>query len=409
MSSSIIALESSHETPRGRKRDGADQRLDDPADDEDREAVVDRPAPRLADRDLQADEPEGEDDELAGDEGEEDEHRLAVGAGHSAWHPAATMAARLQQAGVDQATGFALNVSNFRTTTAELAYGRELSAQLGGKHFVIDTGRNGLGPNGEEWSKPPGRALGPRPTTATGDPLADAFLWIKQPGLSDGPCNGGPAPGHLVGRLRARSRREVEIALERRSHERHDLLAVHAGQRLHARNVTDGDQADDLRGDQRGSQLVAAQGRRQPSDDLAEDELPQRQRSARVTARAEDDRQQRRAVLVPHGQHPPDQPLAQPVHALGQQRGDHLRGPERQLHGGHEQPVLGLEEVVHHRGVHARIARHVTDPRAVVAVRGEALARGGEDRLARAARAGPAAPGSTTTRTHSLMKYNPVT
>jgi endoglucanase len=115
-------------------------------------------------------------------------------AGHSGWHPAATMAGRLQQAGIAQATGFSLNVSNFRATADELAYGRAIAAQVG-KHFVIDTGRNGLGPYGAEWCNPPGRALGPRPTTATGDGLVDAFLWIKQPGFSDGPCNGGPSAG----------------------------------------------------------------------------------------------------------------------------------------------------------------------------------------------------------------------
>ena len=114
-------------------------------------------------------------------------------AGHSGWHPAATTIARLRQAGVDQATGFSLNVSNFQFTASEVAYGRSIATQIG-KHFVIDTGRNGLGPNGE-WCNPLGRALGPRPTTATGDSLVDAFLWIKQPGFSDGPCNGGPAAG----------------------------------------------------------------------------------------------------------------------------------------------------------------------------------------------------------------------
>jgi endoglucanase len=118
-----------------------------------------------------------------------------VDAGHSAWHPAATMADRLRRADVARATGFALNVSNFQLTSNEVAYGRAVSARLGGKHFVIDTGRNGLGPNGAEWCNPSGRALGPRPTTATGDSLVDAFLWIKQPGLSDGTCNGGPAAG----------------------------------------------------------------------------------------------------------------------------------------------------------------------------------------------------------------------
>ena len=116
-------------------------------------------------------------------------------AGHSAWHPVATMVGRLRRADVARATGFALNVSNFQLTANEVAYGRGVSAQLGGKHFVIDTGRNGLGPSGAEWCNPSGRALGPRPTTVTGDSLVDAFLWIKQPGLSDGTCNGGPAAG----------------------------------------------------------------------------------------------------------------------------------------------------------------------------------------------------------------------
>jgi endoglucanase len=114
-------------------------------------------------------------------------------AGHSAWHTTATMAARLREAGVADAVGFSLNVSNFQYTANEIAYGRSIATQIG-KHFVIDTGRNGIGPNGE-WCNPLGRALGPRPTTATGDSLVDAFLWIKQPGLSDGPCNGGPSAG----------------------------------------------------------------------------------------------------------------------------------------------------------------------------------------------------------------------
>ena len=34
-----------------------------------------------------------------------------------------------------------------------------------------------------------------RPTASTGDPNADAFLWIKHPGESDGACNGGPVAG----------------------------------------------------------------------------------------------------------------------------------------------------------------------------------------------------------------------
>jgi endoglucanase len=67
---------------------------------------------------------------------------------------------------------------------------------VGGKHFVIDSGRNGLGPDTSgEWCNPAGRALGIRPTTNTGVAGLDAFLWIKTPGESDGACNGAPAAG----------------------------------------------------------------------------------------------------------------------------------------------------------------------------------------------------------------------
>jgi endoglucanase len=110
--------------------------------------------------------------------------------GHSHWHPAGEMADRLRAAGVDRARGFALNVSNFRWTDAELAYGRAVSDRLGGSRFVVDTSRNGRGPHpDDEWCNPSGRGLGPTPRTDdTGDPRADALLWIKRPGESDGEC-----------------------------------------------------------------------------------------------------------------------------------------------------------------------------------------------------------------------------
>ncbi|WKK23676.1 glycoside hydrolase family 6 protein [Streptomyces olivoreticuli] len=169
------------------------------------------------------------------------------------------LADALKRAGVARADGFALNVSNFHTTPVTRAYGDRLSALLDGAHYVVDTSRNGNGPlpadkehapdpmpptpapvpppnappppptgavrNGAEaedddgdgmadgwvrsivgraagasgdepWCNPPGRALGTPPTTATGSPLIDAFLWIKRPGESDGACRGAPPAGH---------------------------------------------------------------------------------------------------------------------------------------------------------------------------------------------------------------------
>ena len=75
--------------------------------------------------------------------------------------------------------------------------------------FIVDTSRNGQGPwtpTGEQaswpdpqtWCNPPGRGLGPRPTTATGTPLADAYVWIKVPGESDGQCSRGLGTGTNV-------------------------------------------------------------------------------------------------------------------------------------------------------------------------------------------------------------------
>lgn len=121
-------------------------------------------------------------------------------AGNSAWIPAATMAQRLADAGIVGARGFALNVSNYRSTADEVAYGNAVSERLGGTRFVVDTSRNGLGPSTdpadtEPWCNPPGRALGIAPTARTGHDRVDAYLWIKRPGESDGTCKGGPPAG----------------------------------------------------------------------------------------------------------------------------------------------------------------------------------------------------------------------
>jgi endoglucanase len=116
--------------------------------------------------------------------------------GHSAWKSASTQAGLLTRASIAAADGFFLNVSNFQYTSNSINYGRAVSALVGGKHFVIDTSRNGQGPaSNSEWCNPAGRGLGFASTTMTGDPLVDAYLWVKPPGESDGSCNGDPAAG----------------------------------------------------------------------------------------------------------------------------------------------------------------------------------------------------------------------
>jgi endoglucanase len=122
--------------------------------------------------------------------------RIYLDAGHPAWHPVDVMAERLLQAGVMAADGFALNVSNFQTLETNISYGRTLRSRLAGKNFVIDTSRNGRGPDPDGvWCNPRSRALGRSPTLQTGTEGVDAFLWVKRPGESDGSCNGGPRAG----------------------------------------------------------------------------------------------------------------------------------------------------------------------------------------------------------------------
>ena len=120
-----------------------------------------------------------------------------IDAGHPFWVNQEQMAARLMAAGVDEVSGFALNVSNFVRTDDNIRYGTYLSNLVGGARFVIDTSRNGNGPDENfTWCNPRGRALGedPRIVADNNSPL-DAFLWIKYPGESDGTCGGGPSAG----------------------------------------------------------------------------------------------------------------------------------------------------------------------------------------------------------------------
>jgi endoglucanase len=125
-----------------------------------------------------------------------------IDGGHSHWLSAAEIANRLNQVGVDHARGFSLNTSNFYTTDEEIGYGEAVSGLTRGSHYVVDTSRNGAGPAPDaahNWCNPSGRALGVPPTTATAGAHADAYLWVKRPGDSDGSCGRGePGPGHFM-------------------------------------------------------------------------------------------------------------------------------------------------------------------------------------------------------------------
>jgi len=110
------------------------------------------------------------------------------------------LAGPLERAGVRYGQGFSANVSNFQWTSAVVSWSQRLEHDLGGKlGAVVDTSRNGngpyTGPLAPQWCNPPGRAPGPAPKLEPGPAGIDAYLWIKDPGASDGPCNGGPAAG----------------------------------------------------------------------------------------------------------------------------------------------------------------------------------------------------------------------
>lgn len=118
--------------------------------------------------------------------------------------PAREAAGLLERAGVSKIQGFFLDATHFDWTSKEIAYGDQISKLTGGKHFIVSTGESGRGPlvpkdraqqGNEVLCNPPGRGLGPRPTTDTGYADVDAFVWLDNPGGSSGTCNGGPKGG----------------------------------------------------------------------------------------------------------------------------------------------------------------------------------------------------------------------
>ena len=124
-------------------------------------------------------------------------------AGASDWEPAHRTAEQLRYIGIHKVRGFMLNVTHYDWTKANVRHGLKISRRVGGKPFIVNTAANGRGPvhwrNARRrvmnvWCHPLKRGLGIPPTTATGHPLVDAYMWIGRPGYSGGSCNGGPLP-----------------------------------------------------------------------------------------------------------------------------------------------------------------------------------------------------------------------
>jgi endoglucanase len=131
---------------------------------------------------------------------------IYLDAGASDWESASRTARQLRYIGIDKVRGFALNTTHYDWTSASIRHGLKISRLTGGKPFIVSTAFNGRGPvhikakvrrrwrRLNVWCHPQQRGLGPLPTTVTGNPKVDAFMWIGRPGYSAGSCNGGPLP-----------------------------------------------------------------------------------------------------------------------------------------------------------------------------------------------------------------------
>jgi endoglucanase len=110
--------------------------------------------------------------------------------------PAATIASQLTASGLGNAAGFALNVANYVSTADNTSYGQQISALTNGKHFIIDTSRNGTATANGAWCNPPNQGAG-TPSVGLSSGLIDGYLWVQNPGTSDGACGGMSGAGQF--------------------------------------------------------------------------------------------------------------------------------------------------------------------------------------------------------------------
>lgn len=132
-----------------------------------------------------------------------------VDAGASDAHHPRFIGSLLRKVGVHKIQGFFTNSTHHNRTSLEIKYANGLSRATGGKHYVINTAVNGKGSlrprdrvrfGNSIRCNPPGRGLGPRPSSAVPPqyPLLDGVFWIGNPGRSAGNCGtsrGAPPTG----------------------------------------------------------------------------------------------------------------------------------------------------------------------------------------------------------------------
>jgi len=149
---------------------------------------------------------------------------MYLDAGHAGWlgwdaniGPAAQLFARLYKAAGSPAAvrGLATNVANYNAfyiasppsyTQGDKNYDEQLyinaiapllTAAGFPAHFIVDVARNGVQPTQQQawgdWCNVKGTGFGVKPTTATGDPLVDAFVWVKPGGEGDGTSDSSSA------------------------------------------------------------------------------------------------------------------------------------------------------------------------------------------------------------------------
>ncbi|KAL9089776.1 MAG: hypothetical protein Q9165_005570 [Trypethelium subeluteriae] len=142
---------------------------------------------------------------------------MYLDAGHAGWlgwsaniQPAAQLFGSLYTAAgsPSQVRGLATNVANYNAwsiasapsyTSGDSNYDEQLyinalapllTQQGFPAHFITDTSRNGVQPTKQQawgdWCNVIGTGFGVRPTTNTGNTLADAFVWVKPGGECDG-------------------------------------------------------------------------------------------------------------------------------------------------------------------------------------------------------------------------------